>query len=50
MTELTQQKCEACSKNSQPVTQEEIETLKPKVPEWEIIKQDDELRLPKSWV
>lgn len=49
MAELTQQKCEACSKDSEPVSQEEIEQLKPQVPDWKIIDEGGELHLQRSF-
>ena len=45
MTQLKQQKCEACSSNSPPVSQAEIEQLKPQIPDWKIIEHQGELRL-----
>ncbi len=49
MAELTQQKCEACSKESPPVSQEEIAELKPQIPAWKIIEVDGESRLERSY-
>ncbi|AFY79433.1 MAG: 4a-hydroxytetrahydrobiopterin dehydratase [Hydrococcus sp. C42_A2020_068] len=49
MTELKQQKCEACSSKSQPITQAEIEQLKPQIPGWEIIEREGVLRLEKVY-
>lgn len=38
MTELSQQKCEACSGDAERLSSEEIEQLKPKVPQWQIVE------------
>lgn len=48
MAELTQQKCEACTQDSQPVSQKEIEQLKPQIPDWEILDEEG-LRLERSF-
>lgn len=49
MAELTQQKCDACTKESPPVTQEEIAELKPQIPEWKMIELEGELRLERAY-
>jgi len=49
MAELTQQKCEACSKDAPPVTKEEIAELKPEIPDWNMIEPEGELRLERSY-
>jgi 4a-hydroxytetrahydrobiopterin dehydratase len=49
MAQLTQQKCEACTKKSSPVTQEEIAELKPQIPNWDIIEVQGESRLERSY-
>jgi 4a-hydroxytetrahydrobiopterin dehydratase len=49
MTELKQQKCEACNANAQPVSQAEIEQLKSQIPNWEIIEREGILRLEKVY-
>ncbi|MDJ0719327.1 MAG: 4a-hydroxytetrahydrobiopterin dehydratase [Prochloraceae cyanobacterium] len=49
MTQLKQQKCEACSKNSLPVTEAEIEQLKPQIPDWKIINVEGESRLERVY-
>ncbi len=49
MAELTQQKCEACSKDAPPVTEEEIAELKPQIPDWNMIKPEGELRLERIY-
>jgi 4a-hydroxytetrahydrobiopterin dehydratase len=43
--DLTQQKCAACTKDSPPVTEAEIQQLKPQIPDWEIKEQDGVPRL-----
>ena len=47
--ELTQQKCEACSKDSDPVTQAEIDQLKPQIPDWKMVEQEGEMRLERRY-
>ncbi len=49
MTQLKQQKCEACSQNSPPVSKAEIEQLKPQIPDWKIIEHHGELRLERVY-
>ncbi|MFW6359727.1 MAG: 4a-hydroxytetrahydrobiopterin dehydratase [Chroococcales cyanobacterium] len=49
MADLSQQKCEACTKDSQPVTSEEIEQLKPQISDWKIIEKDGEKRLERVY-
>lgn len=49
MADLTQQKCEACTADSQPVSSEEIEQLKPEIPDWEVINVDGQMRLEKTY-
>lgn len=49
MAELTQQKCEACTADSQPVSQDEIAQLKPEIPNWEIINVDGQMRLERTY-
>lgn len=49
MAELTQQKCEACSKDAPPVTEAEIAELKPQIPDWNMIEPEGELRLERSY-
>lgn len=40
MTELTEQKCEACRADAPHVTDEEIQELRPQVPEWQLHERD----------
>lgn len=49
MANLTQEKCSACSKDSKPVTQEEIAELKPQIPQWEIEEVEGESRLTRTY-
>lgn len=49
MTDLTQQKCEACTKDSSPVTPEEVKQLQPQIPNWEMIEEEGEKRLQRSF-
>ncbi|NMF86781.1 4a-hydroxytetrahydrobiopterin dehydratase [Nodosilinea sp. P-1105] len=50
MTEdLTKKKCEACTKESPPITEAEIQQLKPQIPDWDIKKQDESLRLERQF-
>jgi 4a-hydroxytetrahydrobiopterin dehydratase len=49
MTELKQQKCEACTSASQPVTATEIEQLKPQILGWEILEREGIMRLEKVY-
>ncbi len=44
MTELVNEKCEACRRDSPKVTNEEVAQLHPAVPEWEIV---EEAEIPK---
>ena len=45
MTELKQQQCEACRVDAPRVTAEQIENLKPQIPNWELIKEEEIDRL-----
>jgi len=49
MNELAQQKCVACRADSPQVTEEEIASLHPQVPEWQILEQDGIKRLERSF-
>jgi 4a-hydroxytetrahydrobiopterin dehydratase len=49
MTELTQQKCTACSIDAPSVSQEEIAELKPQIPDWNLIEVDGESRLERTY-
>ena len=49
MTDLTQQKCGPCAYGAPPITQAEIEELKPQIPDWDIIEREGELRLERVY-
>jgi 4a-hydroxytetrahydrobiopterin dehydratase len=40
MEELTEQKCEACRVGAPSVTPEEMKSLKPRLPDWQVITED----------
>ena len=41
MTSLNQEKCEACRRDSPSVTEAEVAQLKPELPDWEMINEND---------
>ena len=45
MTELAKTKCEACRKGAPTVTADEMEALKPQVPEWAVVEREGIPRL-----
>ena len=45
MTELAKGKCEACRRGAPTVMAEEMETLRPQVPEWSVVERDGVPRL-----
>ena len=45
MAELAQEKCVACRADSPHVTPAETEMLRPQIPDWEQISEDDILKL-----
>ncbi len=47
MSELTQQHCEACSKDAPKVTGDEKQTLHKDIPDWAIVETDGEEQLHK---
>lgn len=49
MTELLEQKCIPCTGSLPPANEEEINTYKAQVPEWEIITVNGELRLQRVY-
>ena len=49
MSELSQQHCEACRADAPKVTDEELRELMPKIPDWEIIVDDDIMRLTRNF-
>ena len=46
---LSQGKCVPCSGDLPPLSEEEINSMKPQVPEWEVIKDDDEFHLERVY-
>lgn len=49
MTELENRHCEACRADAPRVTPDQIEELKPQIPEWEIIEVDGVKRLTRAF-
>lgn len=49
MKALLTQTCVPCSGDSPPVTDAEIAELKPLIPDWEIIEENDELHLQRVY-
>jgi 4a-hydroxytetrahydrobiopterin dehydratase len=49
MEELTEQKCVACRVGAPSVTAEEINELKPQIPEWQIITEEGIPKLNRSF-
>ena len=49
MEKLLEQNCVPCSGNSPPLSDNEIDFLKPQVPEWNIIYEDGEPRLRRAY-
>lgn len=49
MAQLNQQKCEACTKHSSPVSPEEIAQLKPEIPDWNLVQPEGESHLERSY-
>ncbi|ACK71773.1 transcriptional coactivator/pterin dehydratase [Gloeothece citriformis PCC 7424] len=47
MTDLKQQKCEACESNAPSLTEAEIKDYKPQIPDWNLIEEEGEKRLQK---
>ena len=45
LSDLSSMKCTACHADAPRVTAEELETLKPQVPDWEIVERDEIPRL-----
>ena len=45
MTDLSNQKCEACRADAPRVTEQQRQDMLPQIPEWEIIEEDDIERL-----
>lgn len=49
MSELTEEKCEACRPDAPQVSLEEIAELSPQIPDWEIIEVDSIKRLKRQF-
>lgn len=49
MDRLVAQKCEACHTSSTPATAEEIDLLRPQIPDWEIRTVDGIARLSRTY-
>lgn len=41
MSQLTSEKCVACRRDSPPVTEAEIQELKPSIPDWELVERSE---------
>jgi 4a-hydroxytetrahydrobiopterin dehydratase len=49
MSALTNEKCTACRRDSPPVTDTEIQELKPQIPEWTLIEREGIQRLERVY-
>jgi 4a-hydroxytetrahydrobiopterin dehydratase len=49
MTNLRQERCVACRRDSPRVTNEEIAELKPQIPEWSLVERDGIPRLERTY-
>jgi 4a-hydroxytetrahydrobiopterin dehydratase len=49
MEALTEQKCTACHKDAPSVTEEEVAQLKPQIPNWDIVEEEGERRLKRTY-
>lgn len=49
MTELQKQKCVPCTGNLPPATEEEINTYKTQIPDWDLIDENGQLRLQRVY-
>ncbi len=49
MSDLVEQKCEACRVGAPKVTADEIAELKPQIPEWEIVEREGIDRLERVY-
>ncbi len=49
MSELTEQKCEACRVGAPRVTEAEIAELKPQIPDWHLLTRDGIARLEREY-
>jgi len=50
MSGLTNEKCAACRRDSPLVTEEEIEELKPQVPDWTLVRREGVQRLERVFI
>ena len=49
MVELSQQSCEACRADAPRVSDSDLKTLMPKIPDWGIVVVDDIMRLTREF-
>ena len=49
MSDLNQEKCVACRRDSPHVTEDEINELLPQVSDWSLVKEDDIKKLDRSF-
>lgn len=49
MTDLLEQKCVPCTGSLPPATEEEINTYKQQIPDWEIVTENSELHLQRVY-
>ena len=49
MTDLENMRCEACRADAPRVTVDQIEELKPRIPDWELIEVDGVKRLTRTF-
>ncbi|MEQ8289671.1 MAG: 4a-hydroxytetrahydrobiopterin dehydratase [Gammaproteobacteria bacterium] len=49
MTELKDRECEACRKGAPLATEEEIESMLPEIPEWQIVADDGIQKLRRDY-
>ncbi len=46
---LKEQHCVACRRDSPQVTQDEVNELKPQIPDWQLLERDGERRLERAF-
>ena len=49
MVNLSEETCEACRADAPRVSDEELKTLMPKLPDWSIVVEDDIMRLTREF-
>ena len=49
MSQLNQEKCVACRRDSLPVTQQEVDELYPQLPQWNMISDDGVSKLDREF-